>query len=102
MPSINCANRTLTVGTDPVVVSEEKISGYSERVRLILTNQSAAAQIIYLAVDATPAANAGIVLNPGGSMAWEKQAAVPVQQRRVLAVSSAAGAVLSIYEEVMQ
>lgn len=99
---INCSNATFTVGTDPAVISEQKISGASERVRLIVMNQSAAAQIVYLAVDATPAANTGLVLNPGGSMAWEKQAGVPIQQKRVNAVSSAAGAILAVYEEVLQ
>lgn len=99
---VNVANSTATVGTSPVVLSEGKISGVSERIRLIISNVSGAAQIIYLAVDGEPAANTGLVLNPGGSMAWEKQAGIPIQQKRVNAVSSAAGGTVAVYEEVMQ
>lgn len=100
--AINSRNVSATIGTDPVVVSEAKISGNSERVRLILTNTSTGAQSISLATDADATIGYGLVLSPGGSMAWEKQAGIPIIQSRVSAVSSVAGGTLAIYEEVLQ
>lgn len=102
MAQVNAKNGALTVGTTPTIVSEAKSSGYSERIRLILTNTSTGGETISIAVDADPVAGAGLVLSPGGSMAWEKQAGTPIQQLRVLALGSGAGATLAIYEEVLQ
>lgn len=99
---INTSNSSAAVGTSPVVLSEEKINAHSERVRLIVSNTSVGGQVIYLAADATPVVGAGLPLNPGGSMAWEKQAGVPIQQKRVQGVSDLAGGTVSVYEEVAQ
>jgi hypothetical protein len=98
---INTRNSLIAVGTDPIVVSEEKIMQGVERVRLILMNSSTGTQIITVSVGADPIALAGVVLNPGGSIQWERQA-IPVQQRRVLASADQAGGQLSVYEEVLQ
>lgn len=99
---INSRNSSFNIDTDPVVISERKIiSGNAERVRLIITNTSTGGQIISVAVDGDPSAGTGLVLSPGGSMAWEKQS-VRIQQGRVIAIADGAGGTLAVYEEVAQ
>lgn len=99
---INSINRTATIGTDTTMISEAKINGHSERVRLVVTNTSAGGQVISLAVNADATAGSGLVLSPGGFMTWERQGNVPVQQQRVNAISNLAGGSVAIYEEVLQ
>lgn len=97
---INTGQQELTVGTDPVLLSERKLSGYGERVRLILVNTGATN--FRIGVDKTPGTSLGIPLFPGGSIEWEKIGSVPIQQKQVLGVSSGAGGTISIYEEIAQ
>jgi hypothetical protein len=95
-------NSSLTVGTDVAIVSEAKLNGYSERIRLIIVNTSSAGQNISVHVDSEAVANSGIFLYPGGSISWTKDSSMmPIQQNRVTAISSAAGGTISIYEEVI-
>ena len=101
MVDINSVSMSYAVGTSAVTVSEMKRSGNSERIRLVITNVSPAAQVISVAVNADPVAGQGLVLSPGGSMAWERQN-TPIQQGRVNVVSNGAGGVLAVYEEVLQ
>lgn len=102
MPSINSIDKSLTVGTSVVIVSEAKLSGQSARVRLIVANVSTGGQNISLSSDAEAAAGQGIYLAPGGSMGWEIQGNIPIIQSRVTAIADAAGGSLAIHEEVLQ
>lgn len=102
MAQINARNAFLSVGSEPVLVAEAKLSGHGERVRLILFNRSAGVQQISISVDSEPLVGFGIVLFPGGSMTWEKQAGLPIIQGRVHAIADDDGGELAIYEEVLQ
>lgn len=95
--------RELTVSdTAPDLVSETKEGIPTERVRLILVNTSPGAQVIRIGIESEPTASLGIPLFPGGSVTWNKNSAeFPIMQKRVLALGSAAGGTLSIYEEVV-
>lgn len=93
-------NKSISVGTDAIVVSEAKLTGYSERTRLIITNTSAAAQNVSISVGNEAASGAGIMLYPGGSISWEKDS-LTIPQSRVFAIASAAAGTIAVYEEVL-
>lgn len=97
MAIINSSNSTATIGTDSVVISEQKTIG--QRTRLIITNIGATNISVSTGNSAT--AGSGIMLYPGGSISWERDGTFPIQQDRVFAISSAAGGTLAIYEEVL-
>jgi hypothetical protein len=97
---INSSSKTQTIGTDSTVISEAKLNSVSERIRLIITNTSVAAQVISISTGNEAKLGEGITISPGGSISWEKQTNTPIMQLRVAAISSAAGGTLSIYEEV--
>lgn len=102
MAFIGVNNNAVTVGVTNVTVSEAKLSGYSERVRLVLTNVSTGGQVISIAVNGEAVVNTGLRLSPGGHASWIKDnSGVPVQQLRVNAVSDVAGGSLAVYEEVL-
>lgn len=92
-------NKSETIGTSAAVISEAKLTGYSERTRLIITNSSTGGQNITISVGNEATSGAGILLYPGGAVSWEKDT-LPIPQSRVFAISSAAGGTLAIYEEV--
>lgn len=99
---INPINRSEVVGTSTVVVSEAKLNNVSERVRLVITNTSTAGQKISVAVGTDAVSGVGLVLSPGGFVAWEKQGGQPIQQNRVNVVADAVAGSVAIYEEVAQ
>lgn len=101
MAIIATSNKQVTVGTSVVVISEEKLNNYSERIRLIITNTSTGGQNITVSVDADAVAGNGIFLYPGGAISWERDASFAIQQKRVMAVASAANGTVSVYEEVL-
>lgn len=94
-------NTSLTVGTSLVQVSANKIGGPG-RVGINLRNSSTGGQIISLAFsDAeSAAANKGIVLAAGQNIADFTSEGYSAWQGNISAISSAAGAVLSIFERV--
>ena len=102
MAIVATGQRELTfAGNDPQVASEEKLNSNSERIRLILTNTSSSGQVIRVGVGNEPSTSLGIPLYAGGSIEWNRDASLPIQQKRVIATSPTASATLAVYEEVI-
>lgn len=99
---INSSNKSVSVGTSLVTLSEQKSLLQSQRVRLIITNTSTAGQIISIAADGEAVAGSGLVLYPGGSQSWEVQANLQITQSRITAIADAVSGSVSVYEEVLQ
>lgn len=93
-------NESITVGTDPVVISVERDNNNGKRVELLLQNVSTGGQVITVAVDATAAVGKGIVMSPGGNKDWTVSGDEYPPQKVVTAIASAAGGTLALYEEV--
>lgn len=99
---INSSDRALTIGTSVQVVSENQVIGRSERVRLVLTNVSTGGQTISISTSGEAVASQGLVLSPGGHVAWDKKSPISIIQSRVTAIADLAGGSLAIHEEVLQ
>lgn len=93
-------NQSVTVGTDPVVVSVERDNTNGRRVGIILINTSAGGQVISLAIDAPAVAGAGVVLSPGGVWQDSMDGGYYPTQKRVVAISDVAGGTLSHQERI--
>ncbi len=91
---------SLTIGTDPVLVSEEQIG--PQRSVIFLSNQSAGGQIISVSWELTPVANEGIVLGVGGFIQDSIDSGYKPNNKRIFAISSAAGGTLAYHERVLQ
>lgn len=97
---ITSSDRSVTIGTDVVVISEPKQNG--ERTNITLVNTSTASQVISVSTSGDAQAGSGLVLYAGGSIDKQKSSNLPIIQSRVTAVASAVGATLAVHEEVLQ
>lgn len=98
---INSSDRSVTIGTDTIVLSEKAIK--AERVNITLVNTSTASQVITISTSGDAVAGAGLVLYAGGSIEKQKTSdKLPIIQSRITGVASAAGATLAIHEEVLE
>jgi len=97
---INSSDRSVTVGTDTVVISEERRNG--ERVNITFVNTSTSGQVITVSTSGDAVAGSGLVLYAGGSNEKQKTSNLPIIQSRITAVSSAVGGTLAVHEEVLQ
>lgn len=97
--SIN--NSSETIGTDPVVVSEQKDLP-AERSVIYMVNRSTGGQIITISPYTEAKNGEGIVISPGGFYQESKDSGFIPTQYRISAVSDVAGAILSIHERVVQ
>jgi hypothetical protein len=68
-----------------------------KRIALILSNTSIGGQVITISLEKEAVTGAGIVLYPGGS--WDRSPEQKPPQAKISAISSAAGGLLSVYEE---
>jgi len=100
MVTINSRSQEFTIDSSTTEISADHTGSPGKRVRLILVNISTAAQVIKIAVGQEAGANLGIPLSVGGHIEWI-QDVLPITQARVTAYSSAAGGLLSVYEEVI-
>lgn len=100
MVNINSRSQEYTIDTSAVEVSADHTGSPGKRVRLIIVNKSAAAQTFNIAVGQEASSTLGIPLSVGGYIEWI-QDVLPITQARITAVASAAGGVLSVYEEVI-
>jgi hypothetical protein len=91
------SNQIIDATSVVVLMSREGLNN-SKRKAYILTNISAGGQTIYLSYGQEVAAGAGIPLFVGGSDS--RMANEEPTQLAILAVSSAAGGILSIHEEL--
>jgi len=96
----NVANRAVSVGTTPVLVSEEQDGITSQRYVILITNTSTGGQTITISPFQNATAGSGIVLSPGGYYADSTDSFYMPSQSRITAVSSAAGGTLSVFERV--
>jgi len=87
-------NSKVTVGTSSVHVLDKK-----DRKALVLTNRSTGAQVITINQGETAAiANEGIILAPGQSYVDSDSGSYMCWRGNVQAISTAADAILSIFE----
>jgi len=93
-------NASLTVGTDPSVISEEQFN--AQRSVLFIVNTSTGGQSITIAPgDVAVAGSGGIVIGPGGFYQDTIDSGYKPTNSRVTAVSSAAAGTISIHERVI-
>lgn len=93
-------NRSVSVGTDPVVVSVERDITNGRRVSIILINTSTGGQVISLSIDAPAVAGSGIVLSPGGVWQDSMDGGYYPTQKRIVAIADLAGGSLSHQERI--
>lgn len=91
-------NEQQTIGVTQAQVLPARDRVGQLRTILIVSNQSAGGQKITLSIAKEAVAGAGIVLSPGGS--WAPDTRIP--QAQINAISDVAGALLSVFEEVLQ
>lgn len=92
-------NIKLTIGTSLVLVSESQDEP-TERIELVLVNNSTGTQKITLSFDNSAVDGVGMVLSPGGNLVMSKDAGYKCNQSRLMAIADGAGAILSGYERV--
>ena len=97
---INSSDRSATIGTDTVVISEVKQT--AERVNITLVNTSTGGQVITVSTSGDAVAGAGLVIYAGGSIERQKTSNLPIIQSRITAIASAVGGTLAVHEEVLQ
>lgn len=97
---INSSDRSETIGTSVVVISDEKRN--AERVNITLVNTSTSGQVITISTSGDAVAGAGLVIYAGGSIERQKTSNLPIIQSRITAIASASGATLAVHEEVLQ
>jgi hypothetical protein len=90
-------NTSFTIGTDPVVILIDRLGLNSKRRSYSLTNVSIAGQVIYIFVGELAVIVEGTPLYVGGSLS--RTLNENPQQDIFTAVASAAGAILTVYEE---
>jgi len=94
-------NESITVGTDPIEISQEKGLNTGNRSDIIIINTSTGGQVITLAVDAQAENGKGIVLNVGGSIDFTITGNVFPTQKQITAISNLAGGTISLFERVI-
>jgi hypothetical protein len=81
------------------VISRQKDN--EERISLVITNTNAAGgATCWLSNNAEAAANTGIQLSAGQSIAFTKEFNVPISQYQWTAYAAAGGTTLAVYEEI--
>lgn len=96
----NIRNTQIDVGTSPVVISEEQDGTTSERSVIVITNISTSTQVITISPADEAQATKGIPLNVGGWYCDSAEGGYKPTQRRITAISSAAGGSVSVHERV--
>lgn len=92
-------NKTVSVGTDPVVVSSELLP--TQRKEIFICNTSVGGQIISLAINASPASKSGLVLYPGGSFSSSMDGYNFFPSNfQINAISDIAGGTLAVMERI--
>ena len=94
-------DESITVGATAAVVSLEQSLPQAQRSVLILTNISAAAQIIYLSFGSEAQVGKGIPLSVGGFHSESIDAGFRPTNKQITAIASAAGGTLAIHERII-
>lgn len=98
MPENN-RNTSVTVGTDNVVLSEQK-NPDTKRIFFSLINTSTAGQIVNISFTDEAGAGKGIQLAAGGFYSESQSEGFTCTQSRISAISSAAGGTIAISERL--
>ena len=93
-------NTAVTIGTSPVVISEEQHRDNAQRVFISFINTSTANQKISISVADDATAGSGVVLSAGGFYTESKDSGFIPTNKRFIAVSDAAGGTLAIQERI--
>lgn len=97
----NVRNTAITVGTSPVVLSEEQYEEVAMRSVIIITNTSTGGQKITISVGDDPIAGNGILLGAGGFYQDSMESGYIPSQKRIIAISDLAGGTVAIHERVL-
>lgn len=90
-------NRTITVGTSPVVVTEQAQPN-EEWVEVTVSNQSAAAQsMVYAPTDGDLSEGGGMFMAVGGHDSVRATEGYPISQKRRMVKASAASGTLYLH-----
>lgn len=92
-------NMSQTIGTSPVVVSEELIG--QQRNVIVITNTSSGGQVITISASDEAVAGKGIVISPGGQYVDSADSGYKPTNTRITAVSNLAGGTIAIHERVL-
>lgn len=95
-------NAVLTIGTSPVIVSEEQNPPRAYRSVLFITNTSTAGQKITISPSNEAVSGKGIVLSAGGFYQDSMDSGYKPTNDRITAISDAAGGTISIHERIVQ
>lgn len=91
------SNRSTTIGTSPVVISEEC---FQQRSCIVITNTSTAA-IITVSIGEQAKAGNGIVLSPGGVYQDSRDGQYMPSNKQIQAISNLAGGTVAIHERIL-
>ena len=95
----NLRNATISVGTSPVLVSQQL--QYGQRQVLAIVNTSSSGQVITLAWGIAGATSgAGVVLYPAGTWSESIDSAFIPTNADIYAVSNAASGTLAVHERI--
>lgn len=92
------SNRSATIGTSNVVLSEEC---FQQRSAIVVTNTSTGGQVIYIAIGSEAASGIGIALSPGGVYQDSRDGQYMPSNKQVNAISSLAGGTVAIHERIL-
>jgi len=92
-------NKNFTIDTTSIPISPDREGLNNKRKSIIITNISTGGQIITISIGKESVATEGIVLYPGGS--WDRSPNEEPPQFQIQAISSLAGGILSLYEELV-
>lgn len=98
--TINDRNVSISVGTDNVVISEDKSQNNVKRIFYSIINTSTGGQIISISFTDEAGAGKGIPLSPGGQISESEDNGFQVTKSRISAVSSIAGGTIAVAERV--
>ena len=92
-------NKSVTVGTTPVVLAQELLTG--QRKFISIVNTSTAGQKISISINQDPTAGVGIVLSPGGSYSDSQDGTTYYPSHyNFTAVADGAGGAVAITERI--
>ncbi len=91
-------NTSAVIGATSQIIAEDLYD--NDRVSIVISNNSAAGQIIYLAIDSEAVVDNGIILNVGGFYSESEDGKFNPTKKRITAISSAVGGKITISERV--
>ena len=91
-------NKTVSVGTSPVVIAQELLDG--QRKSISIVNTSTGGQKISLSIGQEPVSGAGFVMSAGGSYIDSTDGIVYPPNYQFAVISDLAGGTVSVIERI--